>query len=158
MLTSHQTHNNCPSSCAVMDDNTSTPVTPHIASACAWEGNPGDKYPPDGGSQQAKDVTDALESAGIPCCLVGVAALKYFGAGRISEASRFPSSSRFNFSCWLSARIGQFAFQQNYWALHQLFYNHYLLMNCAIPVIRILEVCIIHFPYSNSKEPLPGSS
>jgi hypothetical protein len=82
-----------------MDDNTSAPVTPHIASACVWEGNLGDIYPPDRGSQQAKDVTDALESAGIPCCLVGVAALKYFGAGRISEASRFPSSSHFHFSC-----------------------------------------------------------
>lgn len=81
-----------------MDDNTSTPETPHIASASMWEGNLGDIYPPDGGSQQAKDVTDALESAGIPCCLVGVAALKYFGAARISEASRFPSSSCFNFS------------------------------------------------------------
>jgi len=68
-----------------MDDNTSTPVTLHIASASMWEGNLGDIYPPDGGSQQAKDVTDALESAGIPCCLVGVAALKYFGAARISE-------------------------------------------------------------------------
>ncbi|TVY36986.1 hypothetical protein LOCC1_G006702 [Lachnellula occidentalis] len=76
-----------------MDDNTSTPVTPHIKSACLWEGNLGDIYPPGGGSQQAKDVTDALESAGIPCCLVGVAALRYFGAGRISEAKQLSAAS-----------------------------------------------------------------
>jgi hypothetical protein len=50
-----------------MDDDTSTPVTRHIASAFIWEGNLGDIYPPDEGSQQAKDVTDAPESAGIPC-------------------------------------------------------------------------------------------
>ena len=77
------------------------------------DGNPGDRYPPGGGSEQAKDVTDALETAGIPCCLVGVAALKYFGAGRISEASRGPFSSRLNHCCSLSARTGQSALQQN---------------------------------------------
>jgi hypothetical protein len=55
-----------------------------------------DGYPPDlmthfdedsgtfgGGTFEILELTKALENASIPCCLLGVPALKYYGAERI---------------------------------------------------------------------------
>lgn len=35
------------------------------------------------GTLEAIEIINKLESAGIPCCLVGISALIYYGAGRL---------------------------------------------------------------------------
>jgi hypothetical protein len=46
--------------------------------------NPADEEPSFGGhgTLEIVDVTQLLDEAGITCCLVGISALKYYGAGR----------------------------------------------------------------------------
>jgi hypothetical protein len=51
-------------------------------------GSPGDEYP-DPGNGEVLEVITALQEAEIPCCIVGTAALIYFGAGRVTDVS-FP--------------------------------------------------------------------
>ena len=47
------------------------------------------------GTDDTLAVTRALEEHGIPCCLVGIAALVFYGAGRVRDvgSSRAPSPS-----------------------------------------------------------------
>ena len=45
------------------------------------------------GTAEILEVTQLLEAANIPCCIVGVKALRYFGAGRVDEVC--PVSSNF---------------------------------------------------------------
>lgn len=46
--------------------------------------------------EDVKGVIRLLEQAGIPACVVGVYALRYFGAGRISNVSQY--------LCWISQK------------------------------------------------------
>ncbi|OJD19166.1 hypothetical protein AJ78_00866 [Emergomyces pasteurianus Ep9510] len=47
-------------------------------------GLPGDASPSTGGgTREVLEITKILEDAGICCCLVGISALKYYGAGRV---------------------------------------------------------------------------
>lgn len=41
-------------------------------------------------ADDVKEVIGLLKQAGIPACVVGVYALRYFGAGRISNVSQSP--------------------------------------------------------------------
>lgn len=52
----------------------------------------GDRAPSNhhSGTAEILEVTQILEAAHIPCCIVGVKALRYFGAGRVDEVR--PSS------------------------------------------------------------------
>lgn len=47
------------------------------------------------GTDDTLAVTRVLEEHGIPCCLVGIAALVFYGAGRVRDvgSSRAPPSS-----------------------------------------------------------------
>lgn len=40
------------------------------------------------GTDDTLAVTQVLEQHGIPCCLVGIAALVFYGAGRVRDVSR----------------------------------------------------------------------
>jgi hypothetical protein len=56
----------------------------------AWIfGLPGDKPASYGGDgiEEALEVIRALEKADIPCCIGGIHALQYFGAGRVPDLS-----------------------------------------------------------------------
>jgi hypothetical protein len=46
-------------------------------------GYPSDTCPKRNGVQEIKEVVHILQAASIPCCLVGEAALIYYGTGRI---------------------------------------------------------------------------
>jgi len=50
---------------------------------------PGDALPGSGGhgTQDILDVIKGFEGEGIPCCVVGIGALKYFGARRRRDVS-----------------------------------------------------------------------
>ncbi|KAK2797856.1 hypothetical protein FQN50_009061 [Emmonsiellopsis sp. PD_5] len=50
-------------------------------------GLPGDVSPASGGTCEVLAITKILETAGICCCLVGISALKYYGAGRVRHVS-----------------------------------------------------------------------
>jgi hypothetical protein len=41
------------------------------------------------GSLEILEVTKILENASIPCCVLGISALKYYGAGRLRHVSFF---------------------------------------------------------------------
>lgn len=42
-----------------------------------------------GGTLEILEITKTLENASIPCCILGISALKYYGAGRIRFVSGF---------------------------------------------------------------------
>jgi hypothetical protein len=45
------------------------------------------------GTLEILEITQILESAGIPCCIVGVSALKYFGAWIMRNVSRVSATT-----------------------------------------------------------------
>lgn len=55
------------------------------------QGYPTDKTPKQNGASEIKEMTDCLLAAGILCCLVGEAALMYYGARRVLPV-QFPDS------------------------------------------------------------------
>jgi hypothetical protein len=67
-----------------------TPLMAGETSGWAF-GSPGDKYP-DSDNSEVLGVITALQGAGIPCCIVGTAALIYYGAGRVTDVSCASSS------------------------------------------------------------------
>lgn len=55
-----------------------SPLTRHDVDD-AWASNHGS------GTDEVLEVIELLETAGIPVCVVGVMALRYFGAGRVDD-------------------------------------------------------------------------
>ncbi len=76
----------------------------------------GDRYPTSVlrlGTAEILEVTNGLESAGIPCCVVGMSGLKYYGAARIRDVSchdSIVSSTAFPTVSNQGTRRGKFAF------------------------------------------------
>ena len=84
------------------------------------------------GTDDTLAVTRVLEQHGIPCCLVGIAALVFYGAGRLRDVSRPGSCISFSLvlcsattNNYLShvRRTGRFAFQRSSWARPQSYYS-----------------------------------
>jgi hypothetical protein len=61
--------------------------TPAIMADYISLGTPGDVYPSCGGhgTLEILEVIKILKSADIPCCVVGISALRYFGADRFER-------------------------------------------------------------------------
>lgn len=83
-----------------------------------------DKDPIQYGVPAILEVTKTLESSGIPCCLVGICALIYYGARRIRHVSITDSLLvREMANVKLRDRIGRSACRQSNWML-QLPYSY----------------------------------
>jgi len=83
-----------------------------------------DKDPIQYGVPTILEVTKTLESSGIPCCLVGICALIYYGARRIRHVSITDSLLvREIANAKLPDRIGRSACQRSSWML-QLPYSY----------------------------------
>ena len=77
-----------------------------------------DKDPIQYGVPTILEVTKTLESSGIPCCLVGICALIYYGARRIRHVSITDSLLvREIANAKLRDRIGRSACRQSNWML-----------------------------------------
>lgn len=81
------------------------------------------------GTDDTLAVTRILEEHGIPCCLVGIAALVFYGASRVRDVGHLQElcflkhlHTAANMSISLS-RTGKSVFQQNLWAKQQSCYN-----------------------------------
>lgn len=95
--------------------------------------DPNDEMASCGGSEnlEALAMIKTLEEAGIPCCVVNIPALKYFGAGRVRNVGSFRSASFLGTSYMFKhefallkdvTRIGKYAFSQICLTKHIPFY------------------------------------
>jgi hypothetical protein len=81
------------------DNKSSTAGEDKVFIARADFGSPDDAYASEGGygTSDILKVVNILENSGITCCMTGISALKWFGAGRVRWVSLSLVSSLFLF-------------------------------------------------------------